>query len=147
MYLPNITRQSWKVCQHSPLLCATEVLGFITRTRLKVLLRQPQISLAVYFLRLSRSVPTCILRKAPTIISDSPHPANHLFEPLPSGKLFRFIRAKTARFCNNFSEILAEDRPANIDRNVGRPILVHGVGPLSEMQAQESWRGLALDQY
>ena len=38
---------------------------------------------------------TSILRKATTIISDSSHPAKHLFELLPSGKRFRSVRART----------------------------------------------------
>ena len=37
---------------------------------------------------------TRTLRKATTIISDCTHPANHLFESLPSGKRFRSIKTR-----------------------------------------------------
>ena len=41
---------------------------------------------------------TRTLRKATTIISDCTHPANHLFESLPSGKWFRSIKTRTGFF-------------------------------------------------
>ena len=41
---------------------------------------------------------THTLHKATTIISDSTHPANHLFESIPSGKQFRSIKTRTTRF-------------------------------------------------
>ena len=40
--------------------------------------------------------------KATTMISDSTHPANHLFESLPSGKRFRYIKIRTTGFSNSF---------------------------------------------
>ena len=45
---------------------------------------------------------TRTLCKATTIISDCTHPANHLFESLPSGKRFRSIKTRTTRFSNSF---------------------------------------------
>ena len=45
---------------------------------------------------------TRTLHKATTIISDCTHPANHLFESLPSGKRFRSIKTRTTRFSNSF---------------------------------------------
>ena len=41
---------------------------------------------------------THTLHKTTTIISDSTHPANHLFESIPSGKQFRSIKTRTTRF-------------------------------------------------
>ena len=41
---------------------------------------------------------TRTLCKATIIISDCTHPANHLFESLPSGKRFRSIKTRTTRF-------------------------------------------------
>ena len=38
---------------------------------------------------------TLTLHKATTLISDSTHPANHLFDALPSRKWFRFIKTRT----------------------------------------------------
>ena len=46
---------------------------------------------------------TRTLRKATTIISDCTHPANHLFESLPSRKRFRSIKTRTTRFSNTNS--------------------------------------------
>ena len=48
-------------------------------------------------LYLSRS-----LRKSKRIVQDEYHPANHLFELLPSGKRYRSIKTKTTRFNNSF---------------------------------------------
>ena len=45
---------------------------------------------------------TRTLRKATTIISDSTHPANHLFESFPSGKRFRSINTRITHFSNSF---------------------------------------------
>ena len=45
---------------------------------------------------------TRTLCKATTIISDSTHPANHLFESFPYGKRFRSIKTRTTHFCNSF---------------------------------------------
>ena len=42
------------------------------------------------------------LRKSKRIVQDACHPANHLFELLPSGKRYRCIRTKTTRFSNSF---------------------------------------------
>ena len=41
-------------------------------------------------------------KKARKITRDSSHPANHLFELLPSGRRFRTIRSRTKRFKNSF---------------------------------------------
>jgi hypothetical protein len=41
-------------------------------------------------------------RKARNIIRDPSHPANHLFETLPSGKRYRALKAKTSRFRSSF---------------------------------------------
>ena len=46
-------------------------------------------------LYLSRS-----LRKSKRIVQDAYHPANHLFELLPSGKRYRCMKTKTTRFNN-----------------------------------------------
>ena len=47
------------------------------------------------------------LKKAKKIINDSSHPANHLFELLPSRKRFRAIKARTSRFrCSFFPEVV-----------------------------------------
>ena len=40
-------------------------------------------------------------RKTRNIILDTTHPANHLFQPLPSGKRYRSIRTNTSRFRNS----------------------------------------------
>ena len=45
---------------------------------------------------------TFILHKATPTVSDSTHPANHLFEYLPSGKRFRSIKTRTTRCSNSF---------------------------------------------
>ena len=42
------------------------------------------------------------LRKANSIVEDSTHPANDLFELLPSGRRYRSIRARTNRFRDSF---------------------------------------------
>ena len=42
------------------------------------------------------------LRKAVNISSDPTHPSHPLFQPLPSGKRYRNIRARTTRFRNSF---------------------------------------------
>ncbi|KAI4884331.1 hypothetical protein NFI96_019148 [Prochilodus magdalenae] len=42
------------------------------------------------------------LRKAAHISSDPTHPSHPLFQPLPSGKRYRNIRARTTRFRNSF---------------------------------------------
>ena len=52
-------------------------------------------------------------RKATTIISDSTHPANHLFESLPSGKRFRSIKTRTTRFSNSFYPKAVQTKPPN----------------------------------
>ena len=45
---------------------------------------------------------TFTLHKATPTVSDSTHPANHLFEYLPSGKRFRSIKTRTTRCSNSF---------------------------------------------
>ena len=42
------------------------------------------------------------LQKTHNIMKDSYHPANYLFELLPSGKRYRSIRTRTTRFINSF---------------------------------------------
>ena len=42
------------------------------------------------------------LRKSKRIVQDAYHPANHLFELLPSGKRYRCIKTKMTRFNNSF---------------------------------------------
>ena len=56
---------------------------------------------------------TRTLRKATTIISDSTHPANHLFESVPSGKRFRSIKTRTTRFSNSFYPKAVHTKPPN----------------------------------
>ena len=41
-------------------------------------------------------------RKVMAIVQDTSHPANHLFQPLPSGRRYRAMRARTSRFQNSF---------------------------------------------
>ena len=53
--------------------------------------------LSIRSLYLSRS-----LRKSKRIVQDEYHPANHLFELLPSVKRYRSIKTKTTRFNNSF---------------------------------------------
>ena len=43
-----------------------------------------------------------MIGRARKIVHDPDHPANHLFEPLPSGRRFRSIRARTSRFRDSF---------------------------------------------
>ena len=43
-----------------------------------------------------------IRRKARSIISDSTHPAGHLFQLLPSGRRYRCLRCKSNRLMNSF---------------------------------------------
>ena len=43
-----------------------------------------------------------VLRRAQAIVADVSHPANHLFQPLPSGRRYRSIRTKTERLLNSF---------------------------------------------
>ena len=43
-----------------------------------------------------------VLRKAKSILADSSHPANHLFQPLPSGRRYRHIKCRTQRMQNSF---------------------------------------------
>lgn len=45
---------------------------------------------------------TRLRRRASKIISDPSHPANHLFELLPSGRRYRAIRTRTSRFRLSF---------------------------------------------
>ena len=40
--------------------------------------------------------------KMMAIVQDTSHPANHLFQPLPSGRRYRAMRARTSRFQNSF---------------------------------------------
>ena len=40
--------------------------------------------------------------KVMAIVQDTSHPANHLFQPLPSGCRYRAMRARTSRFQNSF---------------------------------------------
>ena len=56
---------------------------------------------------------TRTLRKATTIISDSTHPANHLFESVPSGKRFRSIKTRTTCFSNSFYPKAVQTKPPN----------------------------------
>ena len=49
---------------------------------------------SVYYLRSDR--------KLKAIVQDTPHPANHLIHPLPSGHRYRIMRARTSRFPNSF---------------------------------------------
>ena len=42
------------------------------------------------------------LLKSKRIVQDAYHPANHLFELLPSGKRYRCIKIKTTRFNSSF---------------------------------------------
>ena len=53
------------------------------------------------------------LRKAATLIPDSTHPANHLFESLPSGKWFRSIKTRTTCFINSFYPKAVQTKPPN----------------------------------
>ena len=41
-------------------------------------------------------------RKVMATVQDTSHPANHLFQPLPSGRRYRALRARTSRFQNSF---------------------------------------------
>ena len=43
-----------------------------------------------------------LIRKATSILNDETHPAHTIFQPLPSGKRFRTIYAKTERARNTF---------------------------------------------
>ena len=43
-----------------------------------------------------------LLRRASHIVSDLHHPANHLFQQLPSGKRYRAIKTRTERFRSSF---------------------------------------------
>jgi len=43
-----------------------------------------------------------VLRKAKSIISDTQHPANHLFQLLPSGRRYRCTKSKSTRLKNSF---------------------------------------------
>jgi hypothetical protein len=43
-----------------------------------------------------------LVKRVRGIVSDSSHPANHLFELLPSGKRFRSLKSRTSRFRNSF---------------------------------------------
>ena len=43
-----------------------------------------------------------VTRRARKIVRDPDHPANYLFEPLPSGRRFRSIRARTSRLRDSF---------------------------------------------
>lgn len=45
---------------------------------------------------------TRLIRRANSIIGDTTHPANPLFELLPSGKRFRALKTRTSRFRNSF---------------------------------------------
>ena len=42
------------------------------------------------------------MRKSKNIVRDATHPANHLFERLPSGKHYRSVKANMTRFRNSF---------------------------------------------
>ena len=56
---------------------------------------------------------THTLCKATTTISDSIHPANNLFESLPSGKRFRSIKTRTTHFSNSFYPKAVQIKPPN----------------------------------
>ena len=56
---------------------------------------------------------TRTLHKATTTISDSIHPANHLFESLPSGKQFSSIKTRTTHFSNSFYPKAVQIKPPN----------------------------------
>ena len=43
-----------------------------------------------------------VLRRGSQLIADQTHPANKLFQKLPSGRRFRSIRTKTSRFSSSF---------------------------------------------
>ena len=43
-----------------------------------------------------------LVRRVRGIVSDSSHPANHLFELLPSGRRFRALNCRTSRLRNSF---------------------------------------------
>jgi hypothetical protein len=43
-----------------------------------------------------------LVNRAVSIVSDLHHPANHLFDPLPSGRRYRAIKARTERFRCSF---------------------------------------------
>ena len=43
-----------------------------------------------------------LIRKAKSILKDETHPAHHIFQPLPSGKRYRTIYAKTERARSTF---------------------------------------------
>ncbi len=60
---------------------------------------------------------TRLRRRATNIISDPSHPANHLFELLPSGRRYRAIGAKTCRFRFSFfpEAILAMQSNPTVD--------------------------------
>ena len=45
---------------------------------------------------------TRCMRKSKNIVRDATHPANHLFERLPSGKHYRSVKANMTRFRNSF---------------------------------------------
>ena len=56
---------------------------------------------------------TRTLHKATTIISDSTHPINHLFESILSGKWFRSTITRTTRFSNSFYPKAIQTKSAN----------------------------------
>ena len=58
---------------------------------------------------------TRTLHKATTTISDSTHPANHLFESLTSGKQFRSIKTRTTRFSNSFYRKAVQTKSTNTE--------------------------------
>ena len=69
---------------------------------------------SIYTTPLTESIYTTrTLRKATTTICDSTHPANHLFESLPSGKQFRSIKTRTTCFGKSFYTKAIQTKPPN----------------------------------
>ena len=54
---------------------------------------------------------TLLCHRASKILVDSSHPANHLFELLPSGRRYKAIKAKTRQFRLSFFPLVGATRP------------------------------------
>ena len=88
------------------------LFGFgATASRDKARLEQASRIVGSDFPSIASLYDTRLCHRAGKISVDSSHPANHLFDLLPSGRRYRAIKAKTRRFRLSFFPPVGATRP------------------------------------
>ena len=78
-------------------LCPSSVLRLQGRSKSRTLRK----IIGVILPDIPTAYTSCLMRRVKNILQDNLHPAHHLFQPMPSGRRYRSIRAKTSRLANS----------------------------------------------